>query len=130
MPPTLSDTDWKLMNAIWAATGTPSAREIHDAVTEDTGWAYTTVKTLLDRLVDKGALTVTMERNVARYASRLPKRRAVRAAARDLARRAFGGKMAPLVHHLLAAERLSARDRAELRRMLDAADAPGTDKDE
>lgn len=130
MPTTLSDADWKLMNAVWAAGGTPSARDIHDALHPDTGWAYTTVKTLMDRLVEKGALAVTMDRNVARYKSVLPRRRAIHTAARDLARRAFGGRVAPLVHHLIASERLSAADRAELRKMLDAADAAGRKDDE
>jgi predicted transcriptional regulator len=73
----------------------------------------------MDRLADKGALAVTMDRNVSRYRAKLPRRRAIQTAARDLARRAFGGRVAPLVHHLLSSERLSARDRAELRRMLE-----------
>ena len=122
-PPTLSDAEWKVMNAVWARSGPTSAREVHKDVSAETGWAYTTVKTLMDRLAEKGVLAASMTRNVSWYRSRLPRGRAVATAARDLARRAFGGAVGPLVHHLVSSERLSDRDLAELRRMLDTAEA-------
>ncbi|HUF46594.1 MAG TPA: BlaI/MecI/CopY family transcriptional regulator [Vicinamibacterales bacterium] len=117
--PVLSEAEWKLMNAVWDGTGAVSAREVWEALRAETGWAYTTVKTQLDRLVQKGVLSVTIDHHASQYRPELRRQRAVAAAARDLARRAFGGRMAPLVHHLIRAERLSPRDRAELRRMLD-----------
>lgn len=121
--PPLSDAEWKVMNAVWARPGAVPAREVHAAVADETQWAYTTVKTLLDRLVAKGTLAVSKERNLLLYRARLPRQRAVASAARVLADRAFGGSVGPLVHHLIGSHRLSARDRAELRRMLDRADA-------
>jgi BlaI family penicillinase repressor len=121
--PPLSDAEWKVMNALWERPAPASAREVQDALAGDTRWAYTTVKTLMDRLAEKGVLEVSLERNVAWYRSNLPRRQAISAAARDLARRAFGAGVAPLVHHLVSSQRLTARDRAELRRMLDEADA-------
>jgi BlaI family penicillinase repressor len=122
--PALSDAEWKVMNAVWNRGGEVTARDVLDAIAGDTGWAYTTVKTLMDRLVEKGALDVEVRRNVSFYRSRLRKDRAVATAAGDLTRRAFGGAVAPLVHHLLSSTRLSPRDRAELRRLLDQAAPP------
>jgi len=119
----LSDAEWKVMHAVWARAGEVSARDVLDVVVRETGWAYTTLKTLMDRLVEKGVLDVEVRRNVSFYRARLRKGRAVATAADDLTRRAFGGEVAPLVHHLLGSPRLSARDRAELRRLLDEADA-------
>lgn len=124
--PPLSDAEWKVMNAVWAATTAVSAREIHEALASETRWAYTTVKTLMDRLVEKTVLEVEIRRNVSWYRSRLPRQRAITTATDDLARRVFGGAVAPLVHHLVQSRRLSRDDRAELRRMLDAADARAT----
>jgi predicted transcriptional regulator len=118
--PALSDAEWTIMNAVWDRGGEVSARDVLDLVEPDTGWAYTTLKTLMDRLVEKGALEAEVRRNVSYYRARLPRQRAVAAAAADLTRRAFGGAVAPLVHHLMRSTRLSARDRSELRRMLDA----------
>ncbi len=123
--PPLSEAEWKVMNAVWARRGEVCARDVHAVLSADTGWAYTTVKTLMDRLAQKGVLEARVERNVSWYASRLPRGRAIATAARALAARAFGGGMAPLVHHLVRSERMSARDRAELRRMLDEADGRG-----
>ena len=121
--PALSDAEWTVMNAVWSRAGEVSARDVLDIVARDTGWAYTTLKTLMDRLVEKGVLEAEVRRNVSYYRARLPKHRAVASAADDLTRRAFGGEVAPLVHHLLGSQRLSARDRAELRRLLDESDA-------
>lgn len=121
----LSDAEWKIMNAVWDRGGEVSARDVLDALVSETEWAYTTLKTLMDRLVEKGVLAVEVRRNVSWYRARLPKRRAVAGAANDLLRRAFGGEIAPLVHHLVQSRRLSPRDRAELRRLLDEADERG-----
>lgn len=119
----LSDAEWKVMNAVWASQGDVSARDVLARLGPETGWAYTTLKTIMDRLVEKEALAVEVRRNVSWYRAQLPKQRAVDSAADDLTRRAFGGAMAPLVHRLVQSRRFSARDRAELRRMLDEADA-------
>ena len=122
--PALSDGEWKVMNAVWAGAEEVSAREVHEALSDGPGWAYTTVKTLMDRLVEKSVLDVEVRKNVSWYRSRLPRDQAITTATADLARRAFGGDVAPLVHHLIQSRALSAADRAELRRMLDAADGP------
>lgn len=120
--PPLSDAEWKIMNAVWDRDGEVSARDVLEVLGDETGWAYTTLKTQMDRLVEKGALEAEVRRNVSHYRARLPKGRAVATAADDLTRRAFGGAIAPLVHHLVQSRALSPRDRAELRRMLDEAD--------
>ncbi len=113
----LTDAEWKVMSVVWEQPPT-SARTVLDAVGDDTGWAYTTVKTLLDRLVEKGALTATIERNTSRYSPSITRKAARRSAVRGLVDRAFEGGFAPLVSHLVSEQKLSAADRAELRRWL------------
>jgi BlaI family penicillinase repressor len=117
--PNLSPTEWQLMNAIWASRGATTVRDVHDALAPDTGWAYTTVKTMMDRLVDKGVLSVTREGRTAHYRASLTRSRARRSAARNLLDRAFDGAAAPLVQELLRSRALSPGERDELRRMLD-----------
>lgn len=120
--PALSDAEWTIMNVVWGKRDEVSARDVLAVVGLDTGWAYTTLKTLMDRLVEKGALEVEVRQNVSWYRARLPRARAVTSATDDLTRRAFGGAVGPLVHHLVSSRRLTPRDRAELRRLLDEAD--------
>ena len=123
-PLKLSDAEWTVMQAVWA--GAPaSARDVLDRVGRDTAWAYTTVKTLLARLVEKDALSVRMRGNVSLYEPLITKRQAQVAALRSLVEKAFDGTFGSLVHHLIAEEKLSSRDRRALARMLEEADRKG-----
>lgn len=114
----LSETEWKVMNSVWSR-GRATARDVHDELLPDTGWAYTTVKTMLTRLADKGAVTVSKEGNASVYEPAVTRDDARHSAVRGLLDRAFDGAFGPFLHHLLNEEKLSKRDRAELRRMLD-----------
>jgi BlaI family transcriptional regulator, penicillinase repressor len=118
-----SEAEWRLMTVLWAkspATG----RDVHDAVIAETGWAYTTVKTMLDRLVEKGALAVETPRHAAHYRPVVSRADGRRSAVRTLLDQAFGGSPAPLVAHLLNDQRLSKRDRDEITRMLNGTPPP------
>lgn len=106
------------MDSVWRRHRS-TAREVHDDVGAERDWAYTTVKTVLDRLVAKGVLASEKEGAVLRYRPRLSRARARAGALRHLVERAFGGTAAPLMHQLLDTERLSAEERKELQRRLD-----------
>ena len=114
----LSETEWKVMNVVWQHTGPVSARAVLDEVGAETGWAYTTVKTMMDRLVDKGVLSGQLKGNTVLYTARLSRNQARRDAARGLISKAFDGAAGPLVHYLISAEKLSDDEREELREML------------
>jgi len=116
--PQLSDAEWKVMNAVWGRRGPVTARQVLESVGDETAWAYTTVKTLMDRLVDKGVLRAVTASHTTQYRPRIHRARALRAAARALADKAFGGSVGPLVHFLIRSESLSRGERQELRRML------------
>lgn len=106
------------MRQVWR--GSPvRARAVLDGLGDETGWAYTTVKTMLDRLVDKGVLAATLDGNVTMYRPLLSRAKAQRTALRRLAEDAFDGALAPMMSFLVREERLSDEDRATLRRMLD-----------
>ena len=117
----LSDAEWTVMRAVWARTPA-SARDVLEHAEGETEWAYTTVKTLLARLVEKGALSVRMRGNVSLYEPRVTMRQARIAALRSLVDRAFEGTFGTLLQHLIAEEKLSPRDRAALARMIEDVD--------
>jgi len=121
IPIRLSAADWRLMRALWASSaceGRATARQVLDALEPGTEWAYTTVKTMLDRLVEKRHVTRSKRGLAAHYRARLSREDAERREVKALSEGVFGGRRAPLVHYLVESERLSERDRAELRRLL------------
>lgn len=106
------------MNRVWEEHPT-SARAVLDGVEDETGWAYTTVKTMLTRLVEKGALVERKEGGRSLYEPKLTRVMARTAALRALLDRAFGGALGPMMSHLVEDEKLSARERKELRRLIE-----------
>ena len=123
--PELSDAEWKVIRALWQRHPA-SARDVLEALHGETGWAYTTVKTLLARLVAKGAAAVRLRANTSLYEPLITEAEARRTEVRLLVDRAFGGASVPLLRFVLADEKLSAKDRAELREMLERAGKPKT----
>jgi len=134
-----SDAEWIVMEALWRGAGPSgrersSARDVLERIGRQTGWAYTTVKTMLTRLVEKGAVTEELKGNVATYRPRVSRLAARKSAVKSLVERAFGGAYGAFVHHLVAGGPLSERERAKLRALLaedakeaadDASDAGG-----
>ncbi|HUW18597.1 MAG TPA: BlaI/MecI/CopY family transcriptional regulator [Sedimentisphaerales bacterium] len=114
----LTEAEWVIMNALWE--GHPArAREIAGRLPADVNWAYTTIKTLLTRLVEKKAVQERKEGNASVYEPLLSRRNAQRSALRALAEQAFDGAFGPLMHFLLEQERLTAKQRRELIRILE-----------
>lgn len=113
----LSDAEWTVMQAVWNRAPA-SARDVLDEVGAETGWAYTTVKTMLARLVEKGALSEGRQANINIYEPRITRNEARGSALRSLVERAFDGTFGSLFQHLIKEERLSARDVKTLDRML------------
>lgn len=114
----LSDAEWKVMRALWRKHPA-TARELLALLAAETGWAYTTLRTLLARLVEKGAVAEEKDAGTSVYRPILREARARSSAVRGLLERAFDGGFGSLVHFMLENEQLSTRDRAELERMLD-----------
>ena len=118
----LNDSEWTVMQAVWAADEGVTARQVHAAVEGETAWSYSTVRTLLTRLAEKGAVSEERQGKQLVYAPTLERDEARRSALRSLVDKAFGGAFGTLVQHLAEEERLSEKERAELVRLLDEAD--------
>ncbi len=115
--PKLSDAEWTVMEALWEKAPA-SGREVSDRTHPTTAWAYTTVKTLLSRLVEKGAVAEEKRGNQSFFSPLVTRKEARRSAVRALLDRAFGGTFGSLLQHMVEDERLSAKDRARLTAML------------
>ena len=114
----ISTAESVVMGALWAREPL-SAEEIAGEVAAGQGWTEATVKTLINRLLNKGA--VGAERDGRRYLYRPLVGRAdyVEAESQGLLDRLFDGRLAPLVSHLSQSRKLSAEDIAELKRLIE-----------
>ncbi len=53
--PELSRAEFAILHILWKEKQL-SVREVHDRLQEQQGWAYTTTKTMMDRMAQKGLL--------------------------------------------------------------------------
>jgi BlaI family penicillinase repressor len=109
----LTDAEWTLMNALWRKQPA-TAREIADVLPQEVNWAYTTIKTMLDRLVEKGALSESKKGVTSVYSSLITKSSARTSALKALANHAFDGAFGSLVHFLIEDKKLSPREKKSL----------------
>ena len=85
-------------------------------------WQEATVKTLLNRLLKKGAIRAEKDGRRFLYSPAIEREAWVLDESQGLLERLFGGRVAPLVAHFSAQRRLSRKDIAELRRLLEELD--------
>ena len=113
----ISEAEHAVMEALWEKSPLTAA-DVCDLVCEQRGWSMPTVKTLLSRLVAKGAVGTEPDGRRFLYTPRLERSDYVGGESRRLVDRLFGGRAAPLFAHLAESEALSEDDIAEIERLL------------
>ncbi len=113
----VSSAESIIMEALWRKQPL-GAEDIAADVAKAQGWTDATVKTLLNRLLTKGAIAA--ERDGRRYLYRPVLERAayVSDESRNLVDRLFDGRVSSLVTHFSEREQLSTQDIAELKRLI------------
>ena len=81
-------TDLQILKALWT-TKQMSAREVHDALLKETGWSYSTTRTLLARMEEKGIIARADFHGVAVYSAAASRVQVLGQIARDLTRGVF-----------------------------------------
>ncbi len=115
--PRISDAEWEVMEVLWAESPL-AASDVVQAVPDHKDWSPRTVKTLLNRLVTKGALRYDVEGKRYLYRPAITRSQCVRKESQSFAQRVFGGQPAPVLVHLVRNAKLSRREIEELRRIL------------
>lgn|SRR5512147_124710 len=113
----ISTAESLIMEALWAKSPL-SAEDIAAAVAGDQNWSDKTVKTLLNRLLTKGAVAAARDGRRYLYSPQVERAAYVQDESRGLIDRLFDGKLAPLVSHFAETKQLSAEDIAELKRLI------------
>jgi predicted transcriptional regulator len=115
---TPNDTEWALLEALWAR-GRGTAREVAEHVHAEREWHVSTVKTLLDRMVKKGLVRARRVGNVWEYEPGVEPATARRAAWRRFVGAAFGGAVEPALRFIAEDAKLTAADRKKLKKLLE-----------
>jgi predicted transcriptional regulator len=113
----ISDAEAVVMDVLWQRHP-QGADEVVAALTATSDWAEPTIKTLLNRLLNKGAIEATRDGRRYLYSPVLAREAWVAQQSEGLLQRLFGGRVAPLVAHFSERGKLSAADIAELKRLI------------
>ena len=105
----LFESEWAILQVVWQREPC-AAPAVQEVLQESKGWAYTTVKTLMDRMVRKGLLRTERVRNLYVYRSVVTRAQAQRNELLRTAQRAFNGAMTPMMQFLIESEKLSEQD--------------------
>jgi len=118
----LTESEWQIMNALWQRHPA-TARDLNDGLPEEVSWAHTTIKTLLSRLVAKGAVSESKRGNTSVYEPLVTRDEARRSSLRTFLNQAFDGAVEPLLSFLAKEKSLTPKQRQQLARFLSEEDA-------
>ena len=122
----ISEAESAVMEVLWQAVADRraplGADDVGAALISARDWQEATVKTLLNRLLKKGAIKARKDGRRYLYAPVLKRQAWVLGESQGLIERLFDGRVAPLVAHFSAHRKLSSEDIAELRQLLEELD--------
>src|SRR4051794_10128022 len=121
--PAITDAEWDVMKVLWDK-GEAGAQEVTQALVVERNWRPQTVKTLLNRLVKKGAVAYAEEGRRFIYRPKVSRDAVNKAESRSSLSRVFDGAVTPALVHFLKLGNLSSADIDELKRMLDRETKP------
>ncbi len=118
-PNELTRAEWTVIKAVWQQEPC-TAPEVQEKLSAQTGWAYSTVRTLMDRMVAKGLLRSEKVGHATHYRSAITQQQAQRTEALYALKHAFNGALTPMVQCLIDSRNASADELAELEALIKA----------
>jgi len=113
----ISDAELEIMAVLWSDAPL-NAADIAGRAPSRRDWSLTTVKTMLSRLVEKGALASEKQGRRFLYRPLIERDQLAGAQAGRLVDKLFGGRVSPLVAHLAERRDLEPEDLAELEKLI------------
>ena len=113
----ISDSEWDVMEPIWEA-GACTAAHVIKRLEATHQWNHSTIRTLLARLVEKGALGYEVDGPRYIYRAAVSRRQCVRQKGRSFLEKAFGGDVAALVAHFVTEASLDIHQIEQLHQLL------------
>jgi BlaI family penicillinase repressor len=117
----LTEGEWVIMKVVWdnqpCAAGT-----VQEALAGTKDWAYSTVKTTMDRMAVKGLLKITKIRNLQLFSSCISQAEAKKGEFAKMLKRAFDGALTPMMQFLIEQDDFSKDDLDNLRELINRTD--------
>lgn len=117
--PRISETEWEIMRVVWGKNPITAAEIIEELSKADASWHPVTAKTLINRLVKKGALGFDQEGRAYLYRPLVSEGECISAVSSSFLERVFGGSLSGLVAHFVEQRKLSPRQLRDLRKVMD-----------
>ena len=115
--PRPTDAELAILRVLWER-GPSTVRQVHDVLSANREFAYTTTLKLLQLMTEKGVAVREENGRVHLYRAAVAQEETQRHLIRDLVDRAFGGSPSRLVMQALAVTPASAEELREIRRLL------------
>jgi BlaI family penicillinase repressor len=115
----LTEAEWAIIKAVWESEPC-TAPDIREKLRRQTRWTYSTVRTLMDRMVGKGLLSAEKAQHPTIYRSAVTREQAQRGELFYALKHAFNGALTPMVQCLLDTGDLSPDELSELESLIKA----------
>ena len=116
-PVELTEAEWEIMKVVWDKQPC-TAGTVQEELAATRDRAYSTVKTTMDRMVEKGFLRIEKIRNLQLFSSCVSEIEAKRGEFRRMLQRAFDGALTPMMQFLIEHEGLSKDEASQLRELV------------
>jgi BlaI family penicillinase repressor len=116
-PINISESEWEVMNVVWQKSPVP-ASEIVRQLSARNEWHSRTIRTLLDRLVKKGALTIEQDGKRYLYKPAVSMEACIHHESRSFIDRVFGGEPVSMLLNLVKSTKLTADEIKQLKKIL------------
>jgi BlaI family penicillinase repressor len=113
----LTEAEWTIIQAVWENEPC-AAPAVQEQLEKQKNWTYSTVKTLMDRMVTKGLLKTERIRNLILYRSAITKLQAQKGEVMRTIKRAFDGALTPMMQFMLDNHALSEKQLNELEALI------------
>lgn len=123
----LTEGEWSIIGAVWDNEPC-AAPTIQEALEKQKNWSYSTVKTMMDRMVSKRLLKPKRIRNLILYRSAITKQEAQNGEIMRAVKRAFDGALTPMMQFLIDNKNLSQKQLNELEAMIKSKKGRGKSK--
>ena len=113
----LFESEWTILQKVWELEPC-AAPTVQEALQGEKGWAYTTVKTMMDRMVKKKLLKTEKIRNLYLYSSLITQSQAQKSEIVRTLKRAFNGTLTPMMQFLIENDELSEEEYRHLGQLI------------
>lgn len=122
--PRISEAEWEVMKILWERSP-QTANDVVEVLSRRTHWQRETIRTLINRLVQKKAVRFEKKGRQHHYYPAVAEAECIKDQTRSFLRRFRAGAVEPMLAALVEEERLSAEQIARLKEILDGKDTSG-----